>query len=94
MTTRRGGVKGPSVPRAVAEPSIGGPPAPVARVFLSTDVRCSYCDAQPGEKCRDRDTGKPATISHNSRAEKAERLTLQWRAWHGDKAASARVPPL
>lgn len=81
---------------APGEP-VSGPSTSRARVFLSTDVVCSYCGARPGQKCTTRqDNGErtPAVISHNVRATRAEQATKRWAAWHGDKQASAELPPL
>lgn len=84
--------------------SIGAPGEPVSgpstgrlagasRQFLSTDVVCSYCGAQPGQRCVSRD-GLAADISHNVRAVRAQDATKRWRAWHGDKEANLEAPPL
>lgn len=67
-------------------------PTGLAKQFFSIDVACSYCGAEPGQRCHDRGSDKPSDISHNSRAEKAEKATVHWRAWHGDKAANAELP--
>src|SRR6266566_4510505 len=67
------------------------------RTFLSIDVTCSVCGAQPGQRCQTRNRdGKlvVADISHNPRAKCAEDVTKRWAAWHGDAARNWGLPPL
>lgn len=84
---------GAPVPSQEAGEAVSGPSTGRARVFLSTDVVCPYCAAQPGQGCVQRD-GSKAVISHNVRAIRAETATKRWAAWHGDKARNAELPPL
>lgn len=93
-------VSGPSTsrPRVSISPSdLVKPAGGVQRVFLSTDVVCSFCKAQPGERCKVRQPNGEyvlADISHNGRAKRADEATKRWAAWHGDKARNAELPPL
>lgn len=62
--------------------------------FSAIDFTCPHCRAKVGKPCLNKTLGVVQNDFHDSREKKAEAATLRWNAWHGDKDASARVPPL
>lgn len=82
--------------RAVVTPA-GSPVTPASgpstgRSLGASDVRCRYCGAVPGQPCRDRVTGAVHQVPHDSRVN--DPMLSKWDAWHGDREAGRRVPPL
>jgi hypothetical protein len=90
--------------RAVAEAVVESPPEPASgptsgRSVGVLDVVCRYCKAAPGQPCwaimpdKAGAGGIPRREGpHKSREN--DPTVLRWAAWHGDKGAGQKVPPL